>query len=126
MTNKRVRFHRVVSYEFALGLNASAIPLEHGPSIGLVGPALHIRTSKIKKKQTHSFKRSSLRRYDKQQRLQLLQEAGVPMKEIVDFCVEALDIRISRSSSRRKTSKQRSYLVARNTEINENANITYN
>ncbi|OQR94933.1 palmitoyltransferase [Achlya hypogyna] len=120
---KRVRFSCVTAYEFALGHGGSSVPLENGPAVGLVGAPVRVTAAKIVKKRSTAPRR--LRKLGKDERVAILQGAGHPMKEIVDFCVEALDIRISRGANRRRATKRRSSEVERNTEINENANIDY-
>ncbi|EQC37637.1 hypothetical protein SDRG_05229 [Saprolegnia diclina VS20] len=122
-TRKKVHFADCAhAYEFALGHGGSAVPLEQGPAVGLVGAPLRISAMALRR----SERRRRLRKFDKTERVAILRAAGHEMKDIVAFCVEALDIRISRGANKRTSGKKkRSSEVARNTEINENANIEF-
>ncbi|KDO26339.1 hypothetical protein SPRG_08412 [Saprolegnia parasitica CBS 223.65] len=121
--SKKVHFADCAqAYEFALGHGGSAVPLEQGPAVGLVGAPVRIGVTALRRSEC----RRRLRKFDKDERVAILRAAGHEMKDIVAFCVEALDIRISRGANKRTCAKKkRSSEVARNTEINENANIEF-
>jgi hypothetical protein len=126
--HRRVRFASVTEYEFALGHGGSSIPSENGPSVGLIGSPIRVTATELKHCNRRTKKRC-LRKYGRQERVEILKKAGYPMKKIIDFCVEALDIRLSRGSNRRNASRKRSKAmsstVRRNTEINASTNISF-
>ncbi|KAF0728419.1 hypothetical protein Ae201684P_007981 [Aphanomyces euteiches] len=120
MQGRRVAFGGVTEYRFALGYGGSAIPVENGPAIGLVGSPMRIRCRPIKSK------KRPLQKYTRDERVEILKSAGYDMKDIVDFCMDALDVRLSRNANLRpKKRPKQSPVVQRNTALNAAANIDY-
>ncbi|KAF0696626.1 Aste57867_12607 [Aphanomyces stellatus] len=119
---RRIAFGGVTEYRFAMGHNSSAIPAENGPAIGLVGPPVRVKCRPIRSRKRR------LHKYSREERVEILKEAGYPMKDIVDFCMDALDVRLSRGAAKQERLKKRwkqGSVVQRNTEINATANIEF-
>ncbi|RHY27088.1 hypothetical protein DYB32_007057 [Aphanomyces invadans] len=119
---RMVSFGGVTEFRFALGHGGSAIPTVNGPAVGLVGPPLRVKRRSLHRKRPHT---STLYRYTREERVEILQKAGHQMKDIVDFCLDALDVRLSRRHERPTKRLKQSSIVLRNTEINASANICF-
>ncbi|RHY97636.1 hypothetical protein DYB37_001471 [Aphanomyces astaci] len=119
---RMVAFGGVTEYRFALGHGGSAIPSLNGPAVGLIGQPLRVKSRSLRRKRP---RQTGLHRYTREERVEILKKAGHQMKEIVDFCMDALDVRLSRRQERPTKRLKQSAIVLRNTEINASANICY-
>ncbi|ETW03054.1 hypothetical protein H310_05484 [Aphanomyces invadans] len=93
---KRLEFTTATIYVFDLDHGGSAVPADTGPPIGLA--RRHSRKEHIDLTSPVSWasKRSRVRKFDHNERMNLLQAASYSRKEIARFCFDAIDIRKSR------------------------------
>ncbi|KAF0699044.1 Aste57867_10358 [Aphanomyces stellatus] len=91
---KRVRFGTVTTYLFPLAYGGSAVPKDQGPPIGLASK--HSREACQELQNTNMGQQSRVRKFDHAERMSLLQKAGYTSNEVVEMCLEAIEIRKSR------------------------------
>ncbi|RHY70215.1 hypothetical protein DYB30_006421 [Aphanomyces astaci] len=93
---KRLAFTTATIYVFDLDHGGSALPADTGPPVGLA--RRHSRQERIDLTSPVSWatKRSRVRKFDHNERMNLLKAANYSMKEIAAFCFDAIDIRKSR------------------------------
>ncbi len=96
---KHVQFTTATTYYFHVAYGGSALPLVSGPPIGLAPSHCDIITTDVKDSQK---RRSPVRKVDHFERIELLKAAAYPVKDIADFCFEAIDIRKSRLATEKE------------------------
>ncbi|KAF0716493.1 Aste57867_2820 [Aphanomyces stellatus] len=91
---KRVHFGTVTTYLFPLAYGGSAVPKDQGPPIGLASKHTQKACQDLHDT-SNTGQRSRVRKFDHAERMALLQKAGYTSKEVVEMCLEAIDIRKS-------------------------------
>ncbi|KDO34678.1 hypothetical protein SPRG_00741 [Saprolegnia parasitica CBS 223.65] len=107
---KRVQFTTETTYYFDVAYGGSALPSESGPPIGLAPNHCHRTTAAVVMSAT---KRRHVRKFDHLERIELLKAADYHVKEIAQFCFEAMDVRNSRKDTRARLNKMRRRAAAR-------------
>ncbi|CAK4133878.1 unnamed protein product [Aphanomyces euteiches] len=91
-----VHFTTATTYLFAAAYGGSALPSESGPPIGLA--RRHFDTTSIKLDETRDMDDpyGIVYRFDHLERIALLKAAAYDVKDISEFCFDAIDVRKSR------------------------------
>ncbi|OQS07519.1 hypothetical protein THRCLA_00474 [Thraustotheca clavata] len=109
---KRVQFSTETTYYFDIAYGGSALPSESGPPIGLAASHCHRTTTNVDAANING-KRKQLRKYDHLERIELLKAADYHVKEIAQFCFEAMDVRKHRQDTRTRLASKRRRAAAR-------------
>ncbi|CAK4689552.1 hypothetical protein AeMF1_001413 [Aphanomyces euteiches] len=115
---KRLEFTTATIYVFEIDHGGSALPAETGPPVGLARRHTHLEHIDLKAHTKASRASRRVRKYNHHERMDLLKAANYSMKEIADFCFEAIDIRKSRLATldeieARRQERRRKRLQAR-------------
>ncbi|RHY25349.1 hypothetical protein DYB25_008575 [Aphanomyces astaci] len=95
---KAVQFTTTTTYIFHTALGGSALPTETGPALGLARRHFDIHVADLPS--SRYCRRGRVRKIGHHERIDLLKAAGFPVKDIAEFCSEAIDIRQSRAATR--------------------------
>ncbi|OQR82990.1 hypothetical protein ACHHYP_15224 [Achlya hypogyna] len=112
-TAKRVRFTTETTYFFDIAYGGSALPSESGPPIGLAPSHCHRTTAALASPAAAPAKRRAVRKFDHLERIELLKAADYHVKDIAQFCFEAMDVRNSRKDTRARMVLRRRRAAAR-------------
>ncbi|KAG9415280.1 hypothetical protein AC1031_008723 [Aphanomyces cochlioides] len=126
---KRLEFTTATIYVFEIDHGGSALPAETGPPVGLARRHSHLEHIDLKALPHTKSSRASrrVRKYNHHERMDLLKAANYSMKEIADFCFEAIDIRKSRLATldeieARRQERRRKRLQARRALLEDHDN----
>ncbi|KAH9118273.1 hypothetical protein LEN26_012220 [Aphanomyces euteiches] len=124
---KRLEFTTATIYVFEIDHGGSALPAETGPPVGLARRHTHLEHIDLKAHTKASRASRRVRKYNHHERMDLLKAANYSMKEIADFCFEAIDIRKSRLATldeieARRQERQRKRLQARRALLEDQDN----
>jgi hypothetical protein len=98
-------FTTATTYLFRVAYGGSALPKESGPAIGLA--MTHHDVSTMNFDSTKKYKRGHVRKFDHLERIDMLKTAAYSAKDIAEFCVEAIEIRKSRSATVEEVQRKR-------------------
>ncbi|ETV93852.1 hypothetical protein H310_12204 [Aphanomyces invadans] len=92
----RVQFTTATTFLFDVAYGGSAVPNESGPPIGLARRHSDSTDTDLSQYLDATSPRGTVRKFDHVERIALLKAAAYPVKEITDFCFDAIDVRKSR------------------------------
>ncbi|OQS07522.1 hypothetical protein THRCLA_00471 [Thraustotheca clavata] len=94
---KRLTFTTATIYEFDVEYGGSALPSTTGPPIGLSRAHKAVQTIDLNDMEIDA--KSCLGKYEHLERITLLKKAGYQAQDIALFCLEAMELRNSRTTS---------------------------
>ncbi|OQR83015.1 hypothetical protein ACHHYP_15227 [Achlya hypogyna] len=96
---KRVAFSTATTYEFEVAYGGSAIPGSSGPPIGMTRDHFTATTTELSETDDSDLLVKCVRKFEHLERIDLLKRAGCPVRDIAIYCLEAMEVRNSRSVS---------------------------
>ncbi|RHY87835.1 hypothetical protein DYB37_010587 [Aphanomyces astaci] len=93
---QRVQFTTATTYLFDVAYGGSAVPIDSGPPIGLARRHCDSTDTDLTQCLDLTASYGTVRKFDHVERIALLKAAAYPVKEITDFCFDAIDVRKSR------------------------------
>ncbi|GLD96961.1 hypothetical protein PINS_up005644 [Pythium insidiosum] len=117
VSKKRLRWSTITVHEFGIGLGGSSVPSKGGPSIGLSDVPEFTWTTKVGEMAERS---EGIHRFSADERVRLLQNAGVSDGIILRFSRETNIILTSRKRTLMETAAERK---AKKQKAESNANI---